>query len=117
MNILKIKVPTIFGVGTDIQQVSRIDRFFTGNQYKMDAFLNRVFHSSEIETFHSKSEGAPRLQFLASRWALREALVKASGETRLHYPNIYLYKPPKIDRKTKPILKVDGDRNREFLFD
>ena len=63
----------------------------------MDAFLNRVFHPLEIEEFHQKSEGAARLEFLASRWALKEAMVKASGETRLTYPGIYLLKTPRIE--------------------
>ena len=37
----------------------------------------------------------------------------------MHYPNIYLDKPPRdpeTNRKLKPILKVNGDRNKELLF-
>ena len=93
----KVLVPRIFGIGTDIQVVDRMERFLIGNEYKRSAFLNRVFHPTEVEAFTRKSEGKSQWQFLASRWALKEAVVKASGETRLQYPGIYLEKPPKIE--------------------
>ena len=57
-----------------------------------------MFHPSEIEEFLRKKEEnalggtSPRLQYLASRWALKEALVKASGCTQLSYNCIYLEK-------------------------
>ena len=93
-------------------------------------FLSGVFHQLEIEEFHKRDEGAPRLQYLASRWALKEALVKASGQTRLSYPGIFLHKePPKeiIEKlsdgrdfsrklKQKPMLSISGDLNHKLLI-
>ena len=76
-----------------------------------------MFHPVEIEEYH-KRDAKPRLEFLASRWALKEALVKASGNTRLSYKDIWLEKPPRIDgqSKPKPILKVSGT-NEIHLFE
>ena len=62
------------------------------------------------------------MQYLASRWALKEALVKASSRTDLDYTGIYLKKPKLTDeiegqtskinrRKARPILTVDGEKN------
>ena len=38
-------------------------------------------------------------QYLASRWALKEAMVKASGNRSIYYPGVYLLKNAK---DTKP---------------
>uniref|UniRef100_A0A7S3CPX8 4'-phosphopantetheinyl transferase domain-containing protein n=1 Tax=Strombidium rassoulzadegani TaxID=1082188 RepID=A0A7S3CPX8_9SPIT len=94
-------------------------------------FLTGVFHPIEIEEFEKRDEGAPRLQYLASRWALKEALVKASGQTKLSYNEIYLKKPPPLVKvstlpsgeeikekiKQKPQLAVVGELNRTLLFE
>lgn len=63
----------IFGVGTDIVEVSRIqatyDRFG-------DHFVQRILMAEELELFH-KSKWPVR--FLAMRFAGKEAAVKAMG--------------------------------------
>jgi holo-[acyl-carrier protein] synthase len=63
----------IFGVGTDIVEVSRIqatyDRFG-------DHFVQRILMDEELELFH-KSKWPVR--FLAMRFAGKEAAVKAMG--------------------------------------
>ena len=46
-----IKIPRVFGVGIDIQKVSRMERFFTGNDYMKKRFLTGIFHPIEIEEF------------------------------------------------------------------
>ena len=71
-----------------------------------------------------------RMQYLASRFALKEALVKASGRPDLDFRGIYLkkHKPPKVDgeeqeeslfgiKKPRPILTVDGDKNNRIFND
>ena len=71
------------------------------------------------------------MQYAASRWALKEALVKASGKTNLSYPNIFLEKFPRIkstetladgrvievERKQKPLLKITGELNQKMIFE
>ena len=50
-----------------------------------------MLHPTEIERFHElQSQGeAKAIQFLASRWALKEAVIKATG-SRLLFPEMYL---------------------------
>ena len=55
-----IKVPRVFGVGVDIQQVQRMERFLKGG-YREKRFLTGVYHPIEIEEFYKRDEGAPRL--------------------------------------------------------
>ena len=60
-----------------------------------------------------------RFQYLASRWALKEALVKASGRTDLDYTGIFLDKSHKAEagsRSVKPKLAVTGEKNTNILF-
>ena len=96
----------------------------------MKRFLTGVFHTSEIDEFNQR-DGAAKLQYLASRWALKEALVKASGQTKLSYPDIFLHKfPPKEEEitlsngdkitkkiKLKPQLMVSGEVNKRLIFE
>ena len=82
-----------FGIGSDICHVRRIDRLV---QLYGDRFLNRAFHSGEIATFRERavaSAGMAPVQFLASRWAAKEALHKAIASsvetpTRLLFPEL-----------------------------
>ena len=54
------------------------------------------------------------MQFLASRFALKEAMIKAAGRTDLEFAGIYLKKSG--DGKQKPELTIDGEKNRQ-VFD
>ena len=66
---------------------------------------------------------------MASRFALKEALVKASGRPDLDFRGIYLHKPKPKDlpesemgslfgiKKLRPILTVDGDKNTKIIYD
>ena len=69
-----------------------------------------------------------KLQYLASRWALKEALVKASSRTDLDYTGIYLKKsiesadkadglPDLNPLRVRPALTVDGDKNTRIIFE
>ena len=42
-----------------------------------------------------------KYQYLASRWALKEAMVKATGRTDLEYKGMYLQKDKTV-RRSKP---------------
>lgn len=53
-------------------------------------------------------------QFMASRWAFKEAMVKASGNRSLYYPGMYL---KKVEDGKKPIPTVEGDVNAKILYD
>ena len=82
----------IMGIGVDICKVARIKRLLDRGPYYHERFLTGTFHANEIEEFRAKEVDHVRVQYLASRWALKEALVKASGRTDLDYTGIYLDK-------------------------
>ena len=64
----------IVGLGLDVVEMSRIDRIWT--RFGM-AFARKILHPDELAHFASMS-GA-RVQYLASRFAAKEAAVKALG--------------------------------------
>lgn len=51
-------------------------------------------------------------QYLASRWALKEAMVKASGNTCLFYPGMYLKK----QEGKKPEVEIEGELNTKIFY-
>jgi|TARA_B110000444_G_C18350794_1_gene371637 holo-[acyl-carrier protein] synthase len=62
----------IFGIGTDIVDISRIRRIFNKNKQ----FKNRIFSKKEIKKCESKTD---KIAFYAKRFAAKEAFVKALG--------------------------------------
>ena len=72
--------------------MSRIERLINRGPYYQERFLTGTFHPTEVEEFRNKEVDHVRVQYLASRWALKEALVKATGRTDLDYTGIYLQK-------------------------
>ena len=87
--------------------------------YNEKRFLEGTFHPVEQAEFYSKDEDRVRYEYLASRWALKEAMVKATGRTDLEYKGIYLKKPKyeleqegqTVLRKLRPVVDVSGERN------
>jgi holo-[acyl-carrier protein] synthase len=62
----------IHGVGIDAVSIERMDSDRMGAHV-----LNRMFHQTEVDQAMAMDQG--RAQFLASRFAAKEALVKALG--------------------------------------
>ncbi|GAB4509548.1 MAG: holo-ACP synthase [Sulfuricaulis sp.] len=97
----------IFGIGTDIVRVARIqqdlDRFG-------ERFAERILTTSELQEYH---QNANKANFLARRFAAKEAAVKALGTgfsqgVQLHDIEVT------HDTQGKPLLEFRG-RAREFL--
>ena len=68
----------IFGVGTDIVQISRIKNAMTNNDSR---FAEKILGADELDVYlerKAKSE-ARGLKFLATRFAAKEAFSKAIG--------------------------------------
>lgn len=82
----------------------------------------------EQAEFFSKDEDRVRYEYLASRWALKEAMVKATGRIDLEYKGIYLKKTKEsgesgsvggqmvdeqkaVHTKIKPFVDICGERN------
>jgi phosphopantetheine--protein transferase-like protein len=59
------------------------------------ASLTRAaFHEEEISQYERLSGPTQRAQFVASRWAVKEAAYKAFGTSRILFPEIVLDKTP-----------------------
>jgi holo-[acyl-carrier protein] synthase len=63
----------IFGVGTDLLEVARVERVW--NRFG-ERFATRVLLDEELELF---AKSTNRVRFLAMRFAAKEAIVKAMG--------------------------------------
>lgn len=86
----------IYGIGVDICQISRIKQLVERSDYHRTRFVTGTFHEIEQKEFSLKEDRA-MYEYLASRWALKEAMVKATGRTDLEYKGVYLKKPLAID--------------------
>ena len=67
----------IFGVGTDILEISRIDKIL--KQYNQ-TFVGRIFGTNEIKIIENKSKNISL--FLGKRFAAKEAVWKALSPKR-----------------------------------
>ena len=65
----------ILGIGNDITEVARIQRLYEKNGI---TFLFTILSQDEIAMVE-KRNGRGRAEFIAGRWAAKEALVKALG--------------------------------------
>ncbi|KAF0742515.1 hypothetical protein Ae201684P_008342 [Aphanomyces euteiches] len=79
----------IVGVGVDIVRSSRLRQAFDRHG---DKFLRRYLHPKEIHQFQRLSDPQAQTQFLASRWAVKEATYKAFKSWRILFPDILLVK-------------------------
>jgi holo-[acyl-carrier protein] synthase len=68
----------IFGIGTDVLEVARVERV---HQRFGDHFVRRLLLPEELEQLARTSR---RVRFLAMRFAAKEAIVKAMGTGFAH---------------------------------
>ncbi|KAK8818239.1 holo--carrier protein synthase [Blastocystis sp. ATCC 50177/Nand II] len=92
----------IFGIGTDLVKVSRIAS--TLNRFGSQ-FVNRILSPREREEFDTYTRD--KSQFLASRWAIKEATYKALGATGVPFRSIQvLYQRPGI--RSPLVVEFEG---------
>ncbi len=74
----------IYGIGTDIVQISRIEAALARSGPR---FAEKILGSEELVKYHARSERNPvrGLRFLATRFSAKEAFSKAIG-LGLHMP-------------------------------
>jgi len=98
----------IFGIGTDIIEVERIQRFIA----KGDSFKNRVFTPDEIAYCDSYRYSS---QYYAVRFAAKEAFVKALGTG---FTNGIDFNQIEVahDEQGKPFLNLSG-KAKEIIED
>ncbi|CAI2383960.1 unnamed protein product [Moneuplotes crassus] len=111
----------ILGIGTDIVKNQRIQHILRRHPAR---FLQKVLHPTEIKQFESKKDDGQIsrqcTEFVASRWALKEAMVKATQNRSLIFSGMYLYKPHLESAESatpndKIQVKIDHPKNQEIL--
>jgi holo-[acyl-carrier protein] synthase len=67
----------IYGIGTDIVQISRVEAALARNE----RFAEKILGPEELEKFHARraKNAARGLRFLATRFSAKEAFSKALG--------------------------------------
>jgi holo-[acyl-carrier protein] synthase len=97
----------ILGIGLDIVKISRIEKIIEKSQ---ENFLQKIYAQSEIDKFHSISYKQKRSEFLAKRFAAKEAFSKALaigiGKIKFHEIEIY------NDKNGKPEIKKTDKINQ-----
>lgn len=87
----------IVGTGIDIVEISRIAKSY--ERYK-DNFSSKILHDEELNEINAVSN---KISFLAKRFAVKEAFVKALGtgiRDNVHWRQMYV----QHDAKGKPLL-------------
>lgn len=95
----------IVSTGVDIVEVSRIKRAV--NKWR-DKFLRRIFTEKEISY---SSQRSASYQHLAARFAAKEAVLKAFGDSTIHrveWTNVEILN----DEFGKPIVKLSGEAQK-----
>jgi holo-[acyl-carrier protein] synthase len=95
------------GLGTDIVAVARIGDLVAGHG---DRFLNRCFRPREIRL--ARERGPRGNEVLASRWAAKEAFIKAMGSRA----SGIVYNDVEVVRQDNgaPVLLLHGSAERAF---
>jgi len=95
----------IFGIGVDMATVSRLTSTY---ERFGERFARRILHARELEELHSQHQPA---RFLAKRFAVKEAAVKALGTGErdgVLLKDFFLLH----DDLGKPLLGVSGEAER-----
>jgi len=90
----------IFGIGTDIINIKRLEKSFKKNGKK---FRNKIFTKNEIFYCENKKNTSP---YYAKRFAAKEAFVKALGtgfRKNITFKDIEVYN----DNFGKPSIKIN----------
>lgn len=93
----------IIGIGTDIVQIKRIEKLFDKYDYH---FIQKILHSQEVAIFETLSS-CNRINYLAKRFAGKEALAKALGtgiRGKLQFNSIAILN----DCNGKPFVAIDN---------
>jgi len=94
----------IIGTGVDITEVKRVkdavEKWGKG-------FLHRVFTDEELE--NAKTKGS-LYQYLAGRFAAKEAVFKALGDSRLNWKEVQVLN----DKEGKPYCAILNGRSKKI---
>ena len=100
----------IKGIGIDIVELDRIEASLA----KGDRFINRILTQKEKERFFELKNHRRQIEFVAGRFAAKEACAKAlgTGIGSLSFQHIQV-----LNQETgAPMIKVAGYENDTFLL-
>ena len=96
MKVISTTKSLIFGCGCDVVRMSRIKNTYVKFGKR---FLLRAYHPTEIVEFESLAATTTttepttkQIQFLASRWAVKEAVTKALVQHRISFSDMSVTK-------------------------
>lgn len=92
----------IKGIGIDLVELDRI----RDSLEKSDKLIKRILTDKERELFHQLNSEKRRIEFLAGRFAAKEAFAKATGDGigKLSFQDIEILK----NDKGAPVLNAKG---------
>ena len=93
----------IKGVGIDITKTLRFKKLI-GEKY-IQNFLNKALHQKEIGELNILKNDDAKARFLASRWSVKEALVKATGNKKIIFSKTLITK----NEQGKPFLLFEEE--------
>jgi len=99
----------IYGIGTDIIEISRVLALYDSYGSR---FVAKILHPSEIIKLESLTQ-SKKIKFVAKRWVAKEALVKALG-TGLRAPFYMSNISVASDSLGKPCFQF-GDRLQQEI--
>jgi len=94
----------IIGTGVDITEVKRLK---LAVEKWGKSFLNRIFTPEELK--NAQSRGSP-YQYLAGRFAAKEAVFKALGDKELNFKDVQILN----DREGKPFCAILNGRAKKL---
>lgn len=90
----------IVGLGVDLVEVSRIRQAIEGNA----RFIGKLLTDHELEKYQAITNETRKFEYIAGRWAAKEAFAKAYGtgiSSHLHFHDIEVHH----DDQRKPYIK------------
>ena len=100
------------GVGCDLVSIDRIEKLIEKHGEK---FPQRILSSSEIEIYNQKKD-QHKVEYLAKRWAGKEAVVKAAGSgfvSGTSWREISILN----DENGKPLVMIEGNTAKTLEFE
>ncbi|TAM52900.1 MAG: holo-ACP synthase [Paraburkholderia sp.] len=97
----------IYGIGTDIVQVSRVAAVMSRTNGR---FAEKVLGPDELRVYHARNarSQARGLAFLATRFSAKEAFSKAIG-LGMHWPMTWRALQTLNEASGKPVVKASGE--------
>lgn len=97
----------IYGIGTDIVQVSRVEAVMTRTNGR---FAEKVLGPDELRVYHARNARSQvrGLAFLATRFSAKEAFSKAIG-LGMHWPMTWRAMQTLNEPSGKPVVVASGE--------